>query len=1259
MATMKLRSRTLSARLIAASLALCVSGLSLNASPALANENDVIASIPTGGNPQGLALSPDGSRAYVADPTTNMLNIIDTSDNTVEMQISTGVVPNGVAASPDGTRVYVTNYSDSTVSVLDTSSKEMIATILVGTNPVGIAVSPDNSTVYTANANANSVSVIQTSDNSVVDTIEGSGWFDYPFFLAVSPDGSDLVVSNYLSDTVSLIATATNTLTQLITVGAGPTGLTFSPDGTKVYVPSYSTDSVSVIQTFDNTVTNTIAVGTGPQGVAISPDGALAYVINSVSATVSVISTARSMISATIAVGQNPQGIGVRADGARIYVASYASSRVDVLGGPGDTSTAIFAATPEPTITGTATVGETLTAETGTWLPTPDSFTFVWKRDGADISGATASTYVLQPADAGLPISVTATAVRSGFSSATTTSANSVQPRGILPHPHDTLVAMTCLDGGANGSSVDVTTGGGVGFETQALTDDCFVAGDYDVKTGSAFVINGFGPSLLQKMNPTTGALTTIGEPWVGDVSAVNPIYALAINSAGVAYAIDGNRDLFRLNLTTAELTLVGSTGLFDSYNYDFNPVDGLLYHLEPVTLEMVTINLETAAATHVGPVPSDYVDGFQIDSNGVAWYLFEGSLYSSSDLRALATREVYQGEITIDALTPVVYALIYVPTPTLPAPTDKLLAMVCSGTGANGGSLDVMTSAGTGLNSPRLSDDCFTGGDYDATTGITYVMNESFQVTLQTVDTTTGAIATIAPMWEGSPTHYVYVRAMAINANGAAYALGNSTNLYHLNLETGELTLIGNTGIAAYGFDFNSVDGLLYGVDFTGGELYTFDPVTATATDVGPFRGYLNAFRIDDNGVVWLLSGSTLSSAANVRDLAGTELMHGTITIDATTPQVYALLYAPLFVPRTFVTTAVPTISGTTTVGQTLTAVTGTWDPVPRRFTYVWKRGTTTIPNASASTYRLKAADLGHTITVTVTGVKAGYTSTAQTSVPSESVLAGPFDTAPLPTISGTMTAGQRLSVVPGTWSPSAAFTYVWKRDTAVILGATKNNYVLGAADVGKKITVEVSGSRTGFVTAARESLQTTAVIGAPFVTAPTPTLSGTVAVGQRLTAVVGTWSPAATLTYVWKRDTDVIAGATKSSYVLTVADRGKQITVIVSGAKAGYATTSKTSEQSAAVLGTAFISAPVPLITGTAKVGQKLGVDRGMWSPSASIAFVWRRNGEVVPGAINSTYRVTVADLGARITVTLTGSRSGYESTARESAETATVTQ
>src|SRR5699024_1056255 len=84
----------------------------------------------------------------------------------------------------------------------------------------------------------------------------------------------------------------------------------------------------------------------------------------------------------------------------------------------------------------------------------------------------------------------------------------------------------------------------------------------------------------------------------------------------------------------------------------------------------------------------------------------------------------------------------------------------------------------------------------------------------------------------------------------------------------------------------------------------------------------------------------------------------------------------------------------------------------------------------------------------------------------------------------------------------------------------------------------------------------------------APVPTISGTVAVGNTLTAKPGTWKPApVTLKYQWKRGGSNISGATAATYKVTNSDVGSKITVAVTGSKSGYTTVTKTSAATVAV--------------------------------------------------------------------------------------------
>ena len=127
-------------------------------------------------------------------------------------------------------------------------------------------------------------------------------------------------------------------------------------------------------------------------------------------------------------------------------------------------------------------------------------------------------------------------------------------------------------------------------------------------------------------------------------------------------------------------------------------------------------------------------------------------------------------------------------------------------------------------------------------------------------------------------------------------------------------------------------------------------------------------------------------------------------------------------------VNTVAPSVTGTATVGQTLSCSTGTWtgSPAPT-FTYQWQRVTTNITSATSSTYVLVAADAGNTIRCVVTatntigavsansnstatiplvigqayggGFYGGQISTSANGVATHNLVVGPLSTAQAPT--------------------------------------------------------------------------------------------------------------------------------------------------------------------------------------------------------------------------------------------------------------------
>ncbi len=145
---------------------------------------------------------------------------------------------------------------------------------------------------------------------------------------------------------------------------------------------------------------------------------------------------------------------------------------------------------------------------------------------------------------------------------------------------------------------------------------------------------------------------------------------------------------------------------------------------------------------------------------------------------------------------------------------------------------------------------------------------------------------------------------------------------------------------------------------------------------------------------------------------------------------------------------------------------------------------------------------------------------------------------------------------------------TYQWLRSDKAIKGATKSVYTLVAADKAKKISVQVTGSLDGYTTTSRTSAATKAVKAGKLAATPKPKISGTAKVGKKLKAKAGKWKSATVkLSYQWQRNGKKIKGATKSSYKLTKADKGKKITLKVKGSKAGYSSASTTSRRTVKV--------------------------------------------------------------------------------------------
>ncbi len=332
--------------------------------------------------PWGVAVMPDGRRAYVANAVSGTVSVIDLDVTTGTVtppttQIVVGTEPASLVLAPNGSRLYVANARSNTVSVIDTSTNAVVATRAVGLEPRGLAITHDGDaddtdeklyvTSFLAypiagrapgrdDAGEGHVTVISTATDTVIGTaivqpIANTGFNANGDALArVAPGASFTFPTGAYPNQLNNVAIHGG-FAYLPNTGASPNGPVRFDVNTQALLSvldiSSDTDAgvtLNLNQAVAAQASPSRLFPTQPWAMAFRNASDLGYVVSAASNVVLKVAVDPTSGAATaladpsdptrvfeIPVGRNPRGIVVNWNDTRAYVMNYVSRDVTVL----------------------------------------------------------------------------------------------------------------------------------------------------------------------------------------------------------------------------------------------------------------------------------------------------------------------------------------------------------------------------------------------------------------------------------------------------------------------------------------------------------------------------------------------------------------------------------------------------------------------------------------------------------------------------------------------------------------------------------------------------------------------------------------------------------------------------------------------------------------------------------------------------------------------------------------------------------------
>jgi YVTN family beta-propeller protein len=273
--------------------------------------------------------SPGGTvrKAYVGLFGDQAVAVLDTSTNKVLTTIPVTAL-DGLVITPDGKKVYVASTDSGTVKVIATETDAVIGSIPVGAKAAGLTITPDGRHVVASVGGANEVVILDTSTDAVVSqTTVGAAHSS-----GISADGRYAYVGSQVTTAPAVVVVDITGATPPVTfrVDKSPRALAWTSWG-KLYFSAVGVDALEVMDLTTGALGTPIPTGGSPHDTRPTVDGKFELVVSQTVGDLELVDPSTNAVAAKIPTGKMPHWIALTADGAQAYVTNEGDDNLVVV----------------------------------------------------------------------------------------------------------------------------------------------------------------------------------------------------------------------------------------------------------------------------------------------------------------------------------------------------------------------------------------------------------------------------------------------------------------------------------------------------------------------------------------------------------------------------------------------------------------------------------------------------------------------------------------------------------------------------------------------------------------------------------------------------------------------------------------------------------------------------------------------------------------------------------------------------------------